>query len=320
MNVKLFAAPVFMGFAVLLAGCDGGAPATGPAPEKAPAVAERPPAPAPRPAPARPEPPKPAPVTPKPATQLPDEAPPPPPPAAPEPPPEPLPETPTAPGCTPVAVNPEKTIYLELSPEKKFRRVFLKTEVCLREGPLELLLCSKNTKEHEAIVRIDLGTVTDARGRTFAKTSRQIATALEAVGARRGTPVRYLNPTTQKEEFKPPTGPVIDVTVVYRKDGKVHTHPAREWVWDPKGKKVMADPWVFAGSYDIPDPDNPKAPPHYGADSGHLFAVSNFPDSILDVPTKSSDADYDLLYEARTDRIPPKGSKVWLVLEPRPEK
>jgi hypothetical protein len=241
-------------------------------------------------------------------------------PPAPDAPPEKLPDPPTAPGCTLVAVNPEKTIYLEISPEKKPRRVFLVTEVCLRDGPLELLLCKKNTKEHEAVVRIDLGTVPDAAGNVYPKSARQIGTALEAVGAPRGKPVQYLNPKTQKEEFKPPSGPTITVTAHYRKDGKLHTHPAQEWVWDEKGKKAMPFPWVFAGSFDIPEPDNPKAPPAYAADSGHLFAVSNFPDSILDIPTASSDLDAELLYEAKTDRIPPKGSKVWLILEPVPGK
>ena len=35
------------------------------------------------------------------------------------------------------------------------KRVLMASEVCLREGALEVFLCKKNTKEHEAILRAD---------------------------------------------------------------------------------------------------------------------------------------------------------------------
>src|SRR6185503_12458623 len=38
----------------------------------------------------------------------------------------------------------------------KVVRVGIAAEVCLREGPLEQFLCKKGTKEHEAIVRVDM--------------------------------------------------------------------------------------------------------------------------------------------------------------------
>src|SRR5262245_21491077 len=55
-------------------------------------------------------------------------------------------------------LNPDKSIWGEFTGEegkKKLVRVGLVCEVCLREGPLEVLLCKKGTKEHEAIVRVD---------------------------------------------------------------------------------------------------------------------------------------------------------------------
>ncbi len=48
-----------------------------------------------------------------------------------------------------------KNISLEVLPDKK-RRVLLTGEVCLREGQLELLMCRKQTKEHEAILTADV--------------------------------------------------------------------------------------------------------------------------------------------------------------------
>src|SRR5215471_8159113 len=76
-----------------------------------------------------------------------------------EPKPEALPEYPKLdPKNTVAALNPEKTIFAELTGEegkKKVVRIGLASEVCLREGPLEVFLCKKGTKEHESIVRID---------------------------------------------------------------------------------------------------------------------------------------------------------------------
>ena len=40
-------------------------------------------------------------------------------------------------------------------PDNK-RRVLVNAEVCLREGQLELFLCRKQTKEHEAILAADV--------------------------------------------------------------------------------------------------------------------------------------------------------------------
>src|SRR5262249_14939876 len=58
------------------------------------------------------------------------------------------------------ALNKAETIWGELAPtgeegKKKLVRVGLVCEVCLREGSLEVFMCKKGTKEHEAIVRVD---------------------------------------------------------------------------------------------------------------------------------------------------------------------
>jgi hypothetical protein len=41
---------------------------------------------------------------------------------------------------------------------------------------------------------------------------------------------------------------------------------------------------------------------------------------MLDLPVESSDTNSELLFDALTDNIPPKGTKVRLVLTPRLEK
>src|SRR5438552_2058428 len=84
---------------------------------------------------------------------------------APEPPKgEPLPEFPLInPKNTVTSLTPDKTIVAETmvigqgkDAKTKVIRVGIVCEVCLREGLLEQFLCKKGTKEHEAIVRVDL--------------------------------------------------------------------------------------------------------------------------------------------------------------------
>ena len=54
-----------------------------------------------------------------------------------------------------------------------------------------------------------------------------------------------------------------------------------------------------------------------------LTCVSNFPTATLDLPVASSQANADLEFEAFSERIPPLGTKIRLVFQPKlaePEK
>ncbi len=77
--------------------------------------------------------------------------------------------------------------------------------------------------------------------------------------------------------------------------------------------------WVFVGSgYYVDEKTGRKS---YLAEGGDLICVSNFPDSMLDLAIKSTDKqDEGLLFEAWTERIPPKGTEVTMELVPRFEK
>lgn len=214
------------------------------------------------------------------------------------------------------ALNPEKTIYGEVATvreKKKVVRVGLACEVCLREGPLELFLCKRGTKEHEAIVRLDAD-------------MRFVHLALEAAGAKPGTPTQFVDPKTEEAKWKSATGAKVNVLVHYTKDGKAFTHPCQEWIRDKeltkKNKKesILSHGWVFTGSRDIKDPMNPNAPGFYAANSGDVISISNFPYSMLEIPAEISKDDAFLTYEAITEKIPALGSKVWVILEPAAEK
>ena len=221
--------------------------------------------------------------------------------------PEALPEAPKLdPKNNHVALSADKTFLMEQNADKKFVRVLVSCEVCLREGPLEVFLCKKGTKEHEAILRVGID-------------AKLIHAALEAAGAKPGKPPSFIN-NKLESDFKPATGSKIKVLIHYKKDGKLHTHPAQEWIWNAKKKEAIKVDWVFAGSQLLKDPCNPNAEPFYGANSGEVISVSNFPYSMLEFPIEISKDDATLNYEAKTDRLPPLFSKVWLILEPMAEK
>ena len=193
-----------------------------------------------------------------------------------------------------------KNVVLEI-PADGPRRVRIAAEVCFREGPLELLMCRKFTKEHEAILAADID-------------ARDVHKALLAAGAKAGSPVQF------QPQYKAASGSRILVNVEYEKDGKTITIPARQWIRDAKTRKELATDWVFGGSKFFPDPDDSKKPPHYLANGGDVICVSNFETAMLDLPISSSQANTELQFEALTDRIPPLGTKATVILEPVAEK
>ena len=204
------------------------------------------------------------------------------------------------------ALHPDKKSimaeYATDGKQTKVVRVGFAAEVCLREGALEQFLCKKGTKEHEAIVRVDMD-------------AELVHMAIIAAGGKPGTPTGFIDPKTEQAKHTPATGSKVTVLVHYKKDGKLYTHPAQEWIWDIKRKAPIQHNWVFAGSVFIENPDDPKAKPYYGANSGDIFSISNFPYSTLEFPVPISKDDAQLTYEARTEKIPPLTSKVWVLIE-----
>lgn len=197
------------------------------------------------------------------------------------------------------SIQPEKewkSISRSLWYDTKTKRAVLKARVVLREGVLEHLLCLKGTKEHEAIL------ATDA-------VPYQIHALLLRAGADAGHPVRFV------PKFEPPAGTPVAIELRWRQDGKVHQADARQWIKDEKSNKPLAIDWVFAGSDFYDDPVTKRK--RYAADDGDLFTVANFANAILDLPIASSANDADRVFSTNTDKIPPLGTEVFLLMGPR---
>jgi hypothetical protein len=195
------------------------------------------------------------------------------------------------PNATPISKN-------HLWIDSKNKRVIFDGYVAMNDGPLEMFACPEGTKEHESII----GTLPG---------SKEVHAALLAVGAKHGTPVEFL------PRFVPATGQRIRIWVCYRdKQGKFHSVDGRRWVKKARTGKQMEPDWVFSGSGFWKDPESGTE--HYRADSGDMICVSNFNSAMMDIPVASSADASDLLFLPFTDRIPPQGTPLRLVLIPIP--
>lgn len=179
--------------------------------------------------------------------------------------------------------------------DRNEKRVVMDAEVCLTRGPLEMLACPSGSKEHESILAV--------------KTRPSfVHAALLAVGAKPGKPAQ-LGPN-----FKPASGPVVEVLLEWTdKNGVSQTVPAQQWLRNAATGNAMDSRWIFVGS-SFREQDGKD---FYQADQGDFICVSNFPTATLDIDMQSSSASSHLLFEAFTERIPPKGTAVKIILAPQ---
>jgi len=190
-----------------------------------------------------------------------------------------------------IAVQAKQRIWRD----PKRNLVIFDGEVCLREGQLEMFACPRGTKEYESVVVVDV-------------LPGIVHGELVKAGAKPGSPVGF-------DPYKAASGTPIKVMVLWvDQDGKHRAVPAQQWIKNNATGKAMQRSWVFAGSHFIRDESTGRRA--YEADGGDFICVANFSSAALDLPVKSPQENAQLLYEAFTEKIPPKKTKVRLVLIP----
>ena len=206
---------------------------------------------------------------------------------------KPLPPPPEVEGL--IRLDPKADVWID----KAKKRVVLVGQTCRREGQLEMFACLKNSKEHESIVAVDTKAML-------------VNTALLLIGATQGNPVQF------RPEFKPASGPEVEVTVIWTDaKGKRQQVRAQEWIRHIKTGKAMQHAWVFGGSGFWVDDEGKN---HFMAEDGDVICISNFTSAILDLPVESSQASSELEFEAFTERIPPVKTQVVVILTPKLKK
>jgi hypothetical protein len=187
--------------------------------------------------------------------------------------------------------------------------------VCLRRGSLELVACTKGTKEHESIVAID------------AK-PRHIHAALLLLGAKPGSPATRQQLGEQAERWMdvPPHGGPVDVYLVLKgKSGNMVEHPISDFIApssnrpdDPASAgqeaRFPTHTFLFAGSVLYGDGPGPRR--YLSDESGHVISLSTFGDELLCLPEVHSHDNAALLWQVNTKNLPAVSSNVTLRLRP----
>jgi len=173
--------------------------------------------------------------------------------------------------------------------------VELEAEIALREGPLEFLACSPQSKEHESILVV------------LAKPSL-IFQSLGLIGLTPGSPTRYIE---KEDRWEPARGDGLDLRIRCPDREKDKTVKPEEWVLSAKGDGSAAAPelrWVFAGSLTSKDG-------RFAADlEGTVAAVVDFESNLIALAASHSADNEQLWLIANKERIPPRGTHCQLLV------
>lgn len=177
----------------------------------------------------------------------------------------------------------------------------VEAKVIRREADwLELLACTPGGREHEAVL-------------TIAAKPRQIHLALLVLGIEPGKPLQW---RLEGEEYvmTPPSGPKVNITIRYEKDGKLIEVPASQWIMDRNTKEPMKDePWLFTGSKFA----EVEGKQFYLADlNGTTISIVNFGDDLLTRAGEQTDRSDNERWACNTEQIPDAGTVVTVRLTP----
>ncbi len=206
---------------------------------------------------------------------------------------------------------------LVINQEKSY--VDVEASICLVDGPLEVIACTKDTKEHESIVVIAARPV-------------HIHAALLLLGAKNGNPA--MRRALDKEQTRwidvPPRGDLIEVFLEFKDiEGKLVERPISDFITrseEPDGQPGTAqtgeaaapakfpNSFIFAGSQ-LADPGPENGQRQYLADqSGDVISISTFGDELLCLPDINSQENGALTWGIDPTHMPKLGTKVTLRL------
>lgn len=208
------------------------------------------------------------------------------------------------------------------------RCVDLEAKVCLDAGYLELIACTKGSKEHESIVSVS-------------SKALHIHTALLLLGADNGHPEmrKLVDEKSQRWVNLSPRGDPVEVMLVLpNSNGKLTERPIHDFVERSTGRLdevsgnvlpasgVNVKPgnrasaefskvFLFAGSRLR---DAGTGPKQYLADlSGNIVSIATFGDEVLCLPSHQTQQNSALMWQVKPDVLPKVGTMVTLRLRPR---
>ena len=213
----------------------------------------------------------------------------------------------------------EKVELPGITIDAKKKRVDVAAKIALDDGLLELVACTKDTKEHESLVIIDA-------------VPMHIHAALLLIGANNGNPAMVKPANEERTEWVhlPPRGDEILVSLVYPDpEDKTKTierpisdflkrserDPAEQVEGEdkPGGPDKVFEAFLFAGSVLIEREGEERS---YVADeTGNVISISTFGDELLCLPSRVSQENHALVWSVNDKHLPKVGTKVLLRLK-----
>lgn len=201
----------------------------------------------------------------------------------------------------------------------KERYIDVEATVCLTSGFLELIACTKDSKEHESIIAVN------------AKPSH-IHAALLLLRAKPGSPAMSRQLEDGRWLDTPPSGSDVDVSLVITDEkGGQKEFPISEFiergqgedVYGPDAVKKTAEEkgkfptstFLFAGSQLYKTEDGTAR--YLSDETGNVISLSTFGDELLCLPGKHSQDNGSLSWEINSTHLPALGTKVLLRLRPK---
>ncbi len=222
------------------------------------------------------------------------------------------------------AADPLKKLDLPgvtINAKEKF--VDVDSVVCLDGGALELVACTKDSKEHESLIAVLAKPV-------------HIHMALLLVGAEAGNPA-HQKPIGEGDNkrwmFIPARGQKVHVSLVIKnQQGKQVEKPIADFIrhvedesafieeLNNPGKKVEkklfpTSNFLFVGSHLI-DAGEGQPRRYIAEESGNVISISTFGDEMLGMSEQFGHVNGSLVWEIDTDVLPKSGTKLTLRLRP----
>jgi hypothetical protein len=196
----------------------------------------------------------------------------------------------------------------------KGRFVDVEASVCLDGGTLELIACTKYSKEHESVIVVAARPI-------------DIHTALLLLGAKNGGPARPLAIGDEEARWVDlsPKGDLIDVFLEFKDSAGMLTESpisafitrSSELAPSPgatptEGDKAPRFPsmFIFAGSQIIESGPGPKT--YLAERSCHVISIATFGDEMLCLPEVHSQNNGALMWSIDPTHLPKKGIPVTL--------
>ena len=180
------------------------------------------------------------------------------------------------------------------------RRIALTGEFTLQQGQLEYLLISRGGKDHEAVVTLDAKPSSIAFAMLLCK-------------------YKWVGNVTETGDLKVPKGDGVEFWFEYKDEkGETVKVRAEEMVYNVKTKKTMRQaPWIFTGSKYERDEQSGRNV--FMADvEKNVAAIYRDPYALFNTPMDTGSD--DTFYEINRAKIPKRGTKVRVWIEPAAEK